>query len=114
MLKGARKSMPEALKLPKHQPLLIEDMLAMRHHLNLALPLNAAFFACLTTTFFTATRLGKFTVKNLNSFNTEAHIKITDVQRDIRDWSGNEVTTFHIPQTKTAPREQGGETVFWA
>jgi hypothetical protein len=29
MLKGARKSMPEALKLPKCQPLLIKDMLAM-------------------------------------------------------------------------------------
>jgi hypothetical protein len=29
MLNGARKFMPKALKLPKHQPLLIEDMLAM-------------------------------------------------------------------------------------
>jgi hypothetical protein len=111
MLKGARKSTPEALKLPKRQPLLVEDILAVRDHLNLALPLDAAFFACLTTTFFTAARLGEFTVKNLSSFNAEAHIKITDVQRGVLDRSGNEVTTFHTPQTKTV---RGGETVFWA
>jgi hypothetical protein len=114
MLKGARKSTPEALKIPKRQPLLIEDMLAVRAHLNLSLPLDAAFFACLTTTFFTAARLGEFTVKNLGSFNAEAHIKITDVQRGVVDRNGNEVTTFHIPQTKTVTKERGGETVFWA
>ena len=85
MLKGARKSTPEALKLPKRQLLLIDDMLAVRDQLDLSLPLDAAFFACLTTTFFTAARLGEFTVKNLNSFNAQAHIKITDIQRGILD-----------------------------
>jgi hypothetical protein len=114
MLKGARKSTPEALKLPKRQPLLVEDMLAVRDQLDLSIPLDAAFFACLTTTFFTAARLGEFTIKNLSSFDARVHIKTTDVQRGVLDRNGNEVTTFRIPQTKTVPREKGGETVFWA
>jgi hypothetical protein len=114
MLKGARKSTPEALKLPKRQPLLIADILAVRAQLDLSIPLDAAFFACLTTTFFTASRLGEFTIQNLNSFNAEAHIKVANVQHNITDRNGNIVTTFHLPQTKIVPKERGGETVFWA
>jgi hypothetical protein len=114
MLRGARKSTPEALKLPKRLPLLIDDIVAVRAQLNLSQPLDAAVFACLTTTFFTAARLGEFTIKNLSSFNIEAHIKITDIRHDIEDRNGNKVTTFHIPQTKIVPREKGGETLFWA
>ncbi len=114
MLKGARKVTPEAAKLPKWQPLLIEDIIAVRAWLDLTQPLDAAVFACLTTTFFTAARLGEFTVKNLTSFNGETHIKITDVRQNVEDRSGNKVTTFHIPQTKIMPKERGGEMVFWA
>jgi len=114
MLKGARKSTPEALKLPKRLPLLVDDIVAIRAHLNLTQPLDAAVFACLTTTFFTAARLGEFTVKNLSSFDAETHIKLADVQHNVKDRSGNKVTTFHIPQTKIVPKEKGGETVFWA
>jgi len=114
MLKGARKVTPEAAKLPKWQPLLIEDIIAVRAWLDLTQPLDAAVFACLTTTFFTAARLGEFTVKNLTSFNGETHIKITDVWQNVEDRSGNKVTTFHIPQTKIMPKERGGEMVFWA
>jgi hypothetical protein len=114
MLKGARKSTPDALKIPKRLPLLIEDIVAARSQLNLAQPLDAAVFACLTTTFFTAARLGEFTVKHLSSFNSEMHVKVADVQHNVKDRSGNKVTTFHIPQTKIVLRDKGGETVFWA
>jgi hypothetical protein len=61
-----------------------------------------------------AAQLGKLTVKNLSSFNNEVHVKVTDLQRNIVDRSGNVVTTFHIPQTKVMPKEKGGEIVFWA
>jgi hypothetical protein len=114
MLKGARKSTPDALKLPKRLPLLIEDIASVRTQLNLALPLDAAVYACLTTTFFTAARLGEFTVKNLTSFSPETHVKVADLRRDVEDRNGHIVTTFHIPQTKVVSREKGGETVFWA
>jgi hypothetical protein len=116
LLKGARKSTPEALKIPKRLPLLVEDIVATHAHFNQALPLDAAVFACLTTTFFTAARLGEFTVKNLTGFRGDTHIKVTDVQHDVEDRGGNKVTTFHIPHTKIVPRDsdKGGETVFWA
>ena len=114
LLKGARKSTPAALKLPKRPPLLVEDIISIRAHLNLALPLDAAVFACLTTTFFTAARLGEFTVKNLNGFSAELHIKVADLSHNVQDRNGHMVTTFHIPQTKVVPKERGGETVFWA
>jgi hypothetical protein len=51
MLKGAQKSTPEALKLPKRLPLLVQDIVAVRAQLNLTKPLDVAVFACLTTTF---------------------------------------------------------------
>ncbi len=54
MLKGARKSTPKALKIPKRLPLLVEDIVAMCSQLDLAQLLDAAVFACLTTTFFMA------------------------------------------------------------
>jgi hypothetical protein len=114
MLKGARKSTPEALKIPKRLPLLVEDIVAIHAQLNLTQPLDAVVFACLTTTFFTAARLGEFTVKNLTSFNGDTHVKVADVQHDVEDRTGNKVTTFHIPHTKIVPRDKGGETVFWA
>ncbi len=114
MLKGARKVTPEAAKLPKQQPLLVEDIVAVHTQLDLTQPLDMAVFTCLTTTFFTIARLGKFTVKNLTSFNIEAHIKIMDIQWNVEDRSGNKVTTFHLPQTKIVPKEKGSETVFWA
>ena len=114
MLKGARKATPEARKLPKQLPLLVDDIVAIRAHLRLSQPLDAAVFACLTTTFFSATRLGEFTVQNIASFNPEKHIKVSDVEHNVEDRNGNKVTTFHIPQTKIVPKEKGGETVFWA
>ncbi|KIK72651.1 hypothetical protein PAXRUDRAFT_21746 [Paxillus rubicundulus Ve08.2h10] len=52
---------------------------------DLSLPLHAAIFACLTTTFYT-----------------------TVVQHD---WQGLEVYNFHLPCTKSAPL---GEDVSWA
>jgi hypothetical protein len=56
-VKGARKSTPEAFKRPKCQPLLIEDIVTVRDQINVSHPLDAAFYARLITTFFTAARL---------------------------------------------------------
>ena len=49
LLKGAQKSTLEMLRLLKHLPLLVKDMMAIQAHLNLLQPLNTAFFTCLTT-----------------------------------------------------------------
>ncbi|KAF8961375.1 hypothetical protein BDZ97DRAFT_1610807, partial [Flammula alnicola] len=43
--------------------------------LNLALPLDAAVFACLTTTFWSCSCLGEFTVPSLKAFKPSIHVK---------------------------------------
>jgi len=74
------------------------------------MPLHAAVFACLTTTFYATARVGEFTVQTLEAFHPEQHVKLKDVRQD-RDRQGQEITNFHIPRTKAAPQ---GEDVNWA
>lgn len=62
-------------------------------HLDLSQPLDAAVFACLITTFFTAECLGEFVVKNLVSFVGETHVQPTDVRCDVEDRS----RVYHVP-----------------
>lgn len=85
-------------------------IIAIRHQLNLNIPLHAAVFACLTTTFYATARLGEFTISRLDAFNPEVHIKPSDVRRDV-DRQGRQTTNFHLPWTKAAPQ---GEDVYWA
>ncbi|KAF8812882.1 hypothetical protein BYT27DRAFT_7220759 [Phlegmacium glaucopus] len=46
--------------------------------LDLSKPLDAAVYACLTTTFYSAARLGEFTVASLKAFDPRLHIKVSD------------------------------------
>ena len=72
-------------------------------------PIDAAVFACLTTTFYTAARLGEFTIRRLGGFDPLTHVKPSDVS-DQQDAQGNQVKSFHLPHTKTSPT---GESVQW-
>jgi hypothetical protein len=83
---------------------------ALATKFDLSKPLDAAVFACLTTTFFSVARLGEFTVPSLKAFLPHLHVKPSDVRRD-QDRNGFQVTVFKLPHTKCAT---GGEDVFWA
>ncbi|SJL14243.1 uncharacterized protein ARMOST_17699 [Armillaria ostoyae] len=48
---------------------------------DLAVPLDAAVAACLTTTFYSGARLGEFTLTNLGCFDLLVHCKRSDVQK---------------------------------
>ena len=74
-------------------------------------PFDAAVFACLTTCFYAAARVGEFVVPRLDAFSATQHVTLTNLRVD-RDPEGLEVTVLHIPQTKAAPVE--GEDVFWS
>jgi hypothetical protein len=89
---------------------MIDTIIKICSHLSLTDPLDAAIFACLTTTFFTTARTREFTVKNLNSFNLDLHITRNNMSIQ-RDRQGLEITNFHLPHTKAAPQ---GEDVNWA
>ncbi|KAK0451929.1 hypothetical protein EV421DRAFT_1977598, partial [Armillaria borealis] len=89
---------PHARKKPR-LPYTCDAMATLLQHLNLSLPLDAAVAACLTTTFYSAARLGEFMLPNLQCFdpNTRDH--------------NNLQTVFFIPKTKSSVH---GEDVFWA
>ena len=61
-------------------PYTMDFILAVSHHLKLDQPQDAAVYSCLTTSFYPAARLGEFTVPNLMAFNTEMHVKPSDVK----------------------------------
>jgi len=71
---------------------------------------DTAFFACLTTIFYSATRVGKFTLRQLNAFNPVEHITLTHV-RDDTDRNGFHTKVFSLLWTKSS---QNGEEVNWA
>ncbi|CAA7260292.1 unnamed protein product [Cyclocybe aegerita] len=111
LLKAAAKAAPASTKRKKRLPYTKEFMLAIRDKLDLETPLDATVYACLTMTFWSAARLGEFTVKNLTDFKATHHVKPSDV---ITTTDANSLTTtaFHIPVTKTEPIE--GEDVSWS
>ncbi|KAF8802321.1 hypothetical protein BYT27DRAFT_7226442 [Phlegmacium glaucopus] len=99
-LDGATILAPPASKRPKRLPLVLSVIIAIAGKLNHSKPLDAAVYACLTTTFYLAARLGEFTVASLKAFDPALHVKVSDV-----------LTVFHLPRTKTTPT---GEDVYWA
>jgi len=111
LLKAAEKTAPASLKRKKRRPYTKDFMCAILQHLDVSTPLHAAFYACLTTTFWSTARLGEFTVKNLTTFKPEIRVKPSDVT-STTDQNGFETTEFFIPLTKAEPI--AGETVSWS
>ncbi|KAJ7059012.1 hypothetical protein C8F01DRAFT_990178 [Mycena amicta] len=107
LLDGAKHLTPASSRRKKHLPYTVELIIEIRRHLDLAMPLHAAVFSCLTCTFWAAGRVGEFTVKSLTAFNAEKHVKPSDVTETV-DRNGLRMTEFGLPTTKSAPQ---GESV---
>ena len=110
LVKAAKILAPPSSKRPPREPFTIDTIIKLRAHLSLSQPLEAAVFACLTTTFFATARTGEFTVSKLTAFDPTVHITRKNISIQ-RDRQGFEVTNFHLPRTKAAPQE---EDVNWA
>ena len=110
MLRAAEKLTPEAAKRKKRRPYTPDFITAIRQHLNLEEPLDAAVFACLATCFYATARLGEFTVRTQNCFNANKHVTVQNLSYD-QDRNGLRVTVLHLPSTKVANSE--GEDVYW-
>ena len=111
MLRAANKLTPNSSKKKRRCPYTPSFILAVRDHLDLDKPLDAAVFACLTTCFYASARLGEFTVRTLSSFNPNTHVTTQHLSYD-QDRNGFKVTVLHLPKTKAAGNE--GEDVYWA
>ena len=110
-LKGAERLAPPSSRRKKRQPYTPDFIAKLCDHLKLDDPLDAAVFACLTTCFYAAARLGEFLVPRLDAFSPSLHVTVANLRID-RDTRGLEVTVLHLPHTKAAPLE--GEDVFWS
>ena len=110
MLKGATRLAPPAVKQDKCKPVTIQMMSLIKDKIDQASPFDTAFFACLTTTFYTAACVGEFTLPRLNAFNPTEHITVGDVHDDI-DHNGLHTKVFALPCTKSS---LAGEEVHWA
>jgi hypothetical protein len=85
-------------------------MTKLKGQLSLQSPLDAATFACLTTCFYTAGRVGEFTVTRLDGFDAARHPTPANLRQEV-DRNGLQVTVLHLPFTKASPE---GEDVSWA
>lgn len=85
-------------------------MSLIKDKINQTNPFDVAFFACLTTIFYTAACVGEFTLPRLNAFDPTEHISRGDV-RDNIDRNGLHTKAFALPCTKSSP---AGEEVHWA
>lgn len=111
LLRACSRTAPLASKKSKRDPWTPEIM--ERLHANLDLSsnhLHIAVYACLTTTFYAAARLGELTVPTLMDFDPAEHPRTSDI-RQVQDRQGNSSTVIHIPSTKMAPIL--GEDIFW-
>ncbi|KAF6759435.1 hypothetical protein DFP72DRAFT_1063808 [Ephemerocybe angulata] len=111
--RAARRMAPVWVKRSPRDPVTVETMTTVLAHLDLSVSLDAAVWACMTTTFWSVSRLGEFTVKTQTSFRVEEHVKRSDVRMDVPHGRARHVvTSFWLPSTKTKPAE--GESTHWA
>ena len=110
LLRAAEKAAPPASKKKKRTPYTPAFIIAIQGALDLSKPFEAAIFACLTTTFYSAARLGEFTIPKLDAFSTGKHVKPSDVKEET-DRNGLHSTVFRLPQTKTTIH---GEDISWS
>lgn len=111
VLDGATASAPASSRQAKRLPFTPNSLAAIRDQLDLNAPLDAAVFACLTTTFYAVARLGEFTVSAIREYDPAKHIPRNGIS-ETTDRQGLVVTKFHLPSTKVSPIE--GETAYWA
>ena len=109
-LDGAAILAPPSSKRLKRCPLTVDIITNIASRMDLSKPLDAAVYACQTTTFFSAARLGEFTLPSLKAFNLALHVKRADINLT-QDRHGFKVTVFHLPHTKCSV---DGEDVYWA
>ena len=109
-LDGAAILAPPSSKKPKRAPMTLVIISSLATRFDLSKPLDASVYSCLTTTFFSAARLGEFTLPTLKAFMPDQHVKLSDMRLS-QDRNGLQVTVFRIPRTKTS---MDGEDVFWA
>ncbi|KAG2108730.1 uncharacterized protein F5147DRAFT_576659 [Suillus discolor] len=109
-LDGVLECTPEMSKHMKCKPFSTNLILQIRSHLDLSRPLDTTVYVCLTTAFYALCHLGELTVRALNAFDLNKHVKRSNVQINIKDRHDLLVTKIFLPRTKTLNVSQ---SMFW-
>jgi hypothetical protein len=109
-LDGSMVLTPASSQRPKRQPVTILFLTTAAAHVDMTVPFDAAFFACLTVAFYSVSRLGELTVPSLKAFDAGRHPKRADLS--IRsDRNGIRMHVLRLPVTKTTRQ---GEDIYWS
>jgi hypothetical protein len=111
-LRAAARLAPALSKRKERLPYTVAYIETIGQTLNANDALDAAVFACLTTTFYAAARCGETTVKNLKSFDATLNIRRAGMSYKPGSEGKAGSTNFRVPSTKTKPRE--GEDIYWS
>ena len=96
VLEGATCLAPLTSKCPKRIPFECNTLLLFLTYMDLRSPRDAAIFACIVVTFYSISRLGKFTVPSLKEFSPLTHVTPSHISR-LTDTNNFEVIAFHLP-----------------
>ncbi|KAG2153848.1 hypothetical protein DEU56DRAFT_907328 [Suillus clintonianus] len=110
-MSGIRRIGRPTKRRSERTPFTPDIIISIHNKLNLEDPKDAAIFACITTSFYSIARLGEFTVSAVKDFDSHRHVTRGDVSEGT-DRNGLAITKFHIPSTKSSPKE--GEDAYWA
>jgi len=110
LLRACLRTAPSSSKRAKRAPWTPEIIAQLHANLDMSNHSHAAVYACLTTAFYGAARLGELTVPNLAAFDPAKHPKPSDVRTE-QDRRGLVSTIIHIPSTKAA--QVTGEDIYW-
>ncbi|TFY68113.1 hypothetical protein EVJ58_g1196 [Rhodofomes roseus] len=101
LLRGASKLAPSSTRRSLRQPYTREYLSALRPHLDLKDPMDAAVWGVLTVAFFAIARLGELVLPKQGSFDPAQHTTYARVRTD-RDRDGREVWVINLPRTKVS------------
>lgn len=110
LLRACIKTAPASSKKQKHTPWTPEFITRIHAELDLSDHIHVAAYACLTSTFYAAARLGELTVPSLTTFRPSDHPTPSDVRTET-DRHGLSTTIIHIPSTKASKHK--GEDIYW-
>lgn len=108
-IQAAKRLMPPTSLRNPRDPITTVHIAKVKSAIDPSLPCDIAVFACLTTIFWSCSRVGEFTIPTQASFDRNTHIKPSDVTIQT-DPFGNEVYAFRLLKTKTSTV---GEEVYW-
>ncbi|ETW85319.1 hypothetical protein HETIRDRAFT_414354 [Heterobasidion irregulare TC 32-1] len=110
MIRSAKTMAPVASKRRQRELYTPSILIAIKKELALSDPLDAAVWACATSLFYGAARVGELTIPKLGAFDPELHLQRSSITYKASR-NGDEVTELFIPHTKT---NKAGEAIYWA